>query len=123
MFRLALLFAPFAFAAGPVPLFDGKTLKGWEVCNGFAKYRVENGAIVGTTAQDSPNSFLCTTKEYGDFLLELDVKNDVALNSGIQIRSHRYPEDRTVLTNNGKQIVERKQNKGRVHGYQVEVAT
>ena len=33
------------FAAEPVPLFDGKTLAGWE---GDAKtWRVEDGAIVG----------------------------------------------------------------------------
>jgi hypothetical protein len=105
-----------------VPLFDGKTLSGWEVCNGFAKYRVEDGAIVGTTAEGSPNSFLCTTKEYGDFVLEFETKTEPALNSGVQIRSHRFTGGQTVLTFNGKQLAERKTVTGRVHAYQVEIA-
>lgn len=107
---------------GFAPLFDGKSLDGWYVCNGFAKYEVEDGAIVGTTAEGSPNSFLCTDKEYGDFVLEFDTKTDPALNSGVQIRSHRYGSEATVLTFNGRQFVERKHPVGRVHGYQVEIS-
>lgn len=120
----AILSAGLAQAAGGsfVPLFDGKTLKGWEVCNGFAKYRVEAGAIVGTTAEGSPNSFLCTQKEYGDFVLEFDVKVDPALNSGVQIRSHRYPKDETVTVYDGKAFVQQKHSAGRFYGYQVEIA-
>lgn len=119
---IALAFISTASAQQWTPLFDGKTLNGWEVCNGFAPYTVEDGAIVGRTADKSPNSFLCTKKEYGDFVLELDVLVDDALNSGIQIRSHRYADDRTVKTFDGKAIVERKQSKGRVHGYQIEIS-
>jgi hypothetical protein len=105
-----------------VALFDGKTLNGWEVCNGFAAYRVEDGAIVGTTAEGSPNSFLCTQKTYGDFVLEFETKTDPALNSGVQIRSHRYTQDVTVRIFDGKQTREVKQKAGRVYGYQVEVS-
>lgn len=104
------------------PLFDGKTLKGWQVCNGKASYVVEKGEIVGTTAEGSPNSFLCTAKEYGDFVLEFDTKTDPVLNSGVQIRSHRYAEETTVTTFDGKQSAQHKQPKDRVYGYQVEVA-
>src|SRR5512133_287391 len=112
-----LFFAAGAAADTPfAPFFEGRTLHGLEVCNGFATYTVDNGVIVGTTAKGSPNSFLCTQKEYGDFVLEFDVMTDPALNSGVQIRSHRYPEERTVITFNGKEKVERKQPKGRVHG-------
>jgi len=104
------------------PLFDGKTLKGWEVCNGYATFKVEDGAIVGTTAEGSPNSFLCTVREYGDFILEFETKVDPALNSGVQIRSHRYPDEGPIrIFENGK-WVERKVPKGRVYGYQVEIA-
>ena len=46
-----------------VSLFDGKSLKGWTQKNGTAKYRVEDGTIVGTTNEGSPNSFLCTDKD------------------------------------------------------------
>ncbi|MEK7405857.1 MAG: DUF1080 domain-containing protein [Acidobacteriota bacterium] len=105
-----------------VPLFNGKTLDGWGVCNGSAPYKVEERTIVGTTAEGSPNSFLCTKREYGDFILEFETKTDPALNSGVQIRSHRYAADATVQTFNGKRMVERKHPAGRVHGYQVEVS-
>ena len=89
--KIALVGFALALSAGSgsaadeklVPLFDGETLNGWEVCNGFAKYRVEDGAIVGTTAEGSPNSFLCTKKTYGDFILEFETKTDPALNSGV----------------------------------------
>jgi hypothetical protein len=106
----------------PSPLFDGKTLKGWTQCNGTAKYTVEDGAIVGTTVEGSPNSFLCTEREYGDFLLEFETRTDPALNSGVQIRSHRYATDSVVRTNIGTDIAERKHPAGRVYGYQVEIS-
>lgn len=90
---------------GWTSLFDGKSLDGWVQKNGTATYRIENGAIVGKTADGSPNSFLCTEKLYGDFDLEFEVKVDDRLNSGVQIRSKT-----TDGTNNG-----------RVNGPQVEI--
>lgn len=74
---------------GGEPLFDGRSFKGWKQIVGKATYAIEDGAIVGTSVIDSVNSFLVTTKEYDDFILELDVKIDNVLsNSGIQTRSH-----------------------------------
>lgn len=90
---------------GWVDLFNGKDLTGWKQLNGQAKYEVKDGAIVGTSVMGTPNSFLTTEKDYGDFILELDVKVDNKLNSGIQIRSLSKPEYMN----------------GRVHGYQVEI--
>ncbi|MCA9209161.1 MAG: DUF1080 domain-containing protein [Planctomycetales bacterium] len=92
---------------GWVDLFNGKTLDGWTQKNGTATYRVEDGAVVGKTNEGSPNSFLCTDKDYGDFELTFEVKVDDALNSGVQIRSASIQE----------------KNNGRVHGPQVEIAT
>ena len=86
-------------------LFDGKSLDGWVQRNGRAKYRVDDGAIVGTSVKGSPNSFLCTERLFSDFILELDFKVDPGLNSGVQIRSSSFKEYRN----------------GRVHGYQVEI--
>jgi len=85
----AALAAPLASAAedGWVSLFDGKSLDGWTIRSGTATYRVEDGTIVGKTTEGSPNSFLCTDKDYGDFELEFEVKVDDGLNSGCQIRS------------------------------------
>lgn len=103
-------------------LFDGKSLDGWEARGGDAKYHVEDGVIVGTTVKGSPNTFLCTKKEYGDFELELEFKCDPELNSGIQIRSHAYEKDtKVVMWRNGKPI-ERVRDAGHVYGYQVEIA-
>lgn len=73
--------------SGWVALFDGETLDGWKVRNGTATYEVKDGAIVGTTSEGSPNSFLCTEREYGDFELRFEVKVHDRLNSGVQIRS------------------------------------
>src|SRR5437764_826840 len=84
-----------SFAAedqGWVPLFDGKTLDGWKVNGGTASYKVEGGAIVGTTVEGSPNTCLCKG-DYKDFVLELEVRCDPALNSGVQVRSHIYEKD------------------------------
>ncbi len=86
-------------------LFDGKSFKGWKQLNGQAKYTIENGEIVGTTVANTPNSFMATEKEYGDFILELDLKVDNSMNSGIQIRSLSKPDYQN----------------GRVHGYQIEI--
>ncbi|MBM3735936.1 MAG: DUF1080 domain-containing protein [Acidobacteria bacterium] len=120
--RLLICLAAAAAAAQDLkPLFDGKTLKGWHQCNGKATYSVEKGEIVGRTVEGSPNSFLCTDREYGDFVLELETKTDPVLNSGIQIRSHKYATDQEVITENkGSRRV--RHPAGRIHGYQVEIA-
>ena len=86
-------------------LFNGKNLQGWKQLNGKAKYEVKNGEIVGTTVSGEPNSFLVTEKEYGNFILELELKLDAPMNSGIQFRSLSTPD----------------YQQGRVHGYQMEV--
>jgi len=100
-----------------VSLFDGKTLDGWAQKNGTAKYRVADKTIVGTTEEGSPNSFLCTVKDYGDFELEFEVKVHDKLNSGVQIRSQTKddkPEERV----NGPQVeIEASGAKGAEAGY------
>lgn len=88
-----------------VDLFDGATLNGWSKIGGEATYKVEDGAIVGTTVKGTPNTFLRTDKLYGDFILEVEYKVDPSMNSGIQIRTNSFEH----------------YNNGRVHGYQVEI--
>ena len=99
------------------PLFDGQTLTGWKQHGGAAKYRVENGEIIGQCVPNTQNSFLCTEKDYGDFILEVEFKVDPKLNSGIQIRSQVF-EKETEIDAEGKK---RKLPADRVHGYQVEI--
>jgi len=99
-----LLIVP-AQAGEWIELFNGKDLSGWTQRNGTATYDVKDGTLVGTTADGSPNSFLCSDKQYGDFELTFEVKVDDRLNSGVQIRSQ---------SKGGKP-------KGRVNGPQVEI--
>ena len=87
------------------PLFNGKNLKGWKKLNGKAEYKIVDGAIVGVSKMGTPNTFLATTKNYGDFILEFDFKVDDGLNSGVQLRSESKKDYK----------------KGRVHGYQFEI--
>ena len=109
LFFMLCAFIAIAGDNGWISLFNGKTLDGWIQKNGTATYRVEDGAIIGQTTKGSPNSFLCTVKEYGDFELEFEVKLiNNELNSGVQIRSQ------TKGTNN-------KKKPGRVNGPQVEI--
>jgi hypothetical protein len=105
-----VLISTFALAAEPdadgfVSLFDGKTLDGWKQLGGKAKYAAEDGVLVGTSVPKTSNSFLCTEKTFGDFVLELEFKVDQGLNSGVQIRSQSLKE----------------YHNGQVHGYQVEI--
>ena len=89
-------------------LFDGKTLNGWKKLAGNAEYTVENGMIVGSTVLNSGNTFLATEKEFGNFILELDIKIESTKgNSGVQTRSHYDPSGHD--------------GKGLVYGRQVEV--
>lgn len=90
---------------GWTKLFNGRNLKGWVKLNGNAEYRVENGEIVGISTPNTPNTFLATEKNYGDFILELEYKVEAGVNSGIQLRSHSKPEYKD----------------GRVYGYQCEI--
>ena len=99
------------------PLFDGKSLDGWKQHGGKAKYAIENGEIVGTSVPNTQNSFLCTEKEYGDFILELEFKVHPELNSGVQIRSQVFAEEKEIDVEGKK----RKVPADRVHGYQVEI--
>ena len=82
-------------------LFDGKTFKGFKQLGGKAIYEVKDGVMVGTTVPNTGNSFMATEQEYGDFILEVDVKVDNKMNSGIQFRSLSIPT----------------YNNGVVHGY------
>lgn len=86
-------------------LFNGKDLEGWRQLNGKAEYKVVDGTIVGVSTINTPNSFLATNEDYGDFILELEFKMDDKLNSGIQFRSIGQPDIK----------------KGRVHGPQYEM--
>ncbi len=81
---LTLLFA-MADEPGFVPLFDGKSLKGWQLVGVHGRgYLVEEGSIV-CPADGGGN--LLTEREYGDFVLRLEYKLSPGGNNGIGIRA------------------------------------
>jgi len=108
-----------------ISLFDGKTLNGWSVHSGTATYRVENGTIVGQAVPGSPNTFLCTDRQFGDFILEFQVLlEDPELNSGVQFRSLIAPGETVFWFRNEQgEYAPRTIPPDRVYGYQVEIAT
>ena len=91
--------------SGWIDLTAGGLEEGWTQLGGAAEYTLEDGVVVGTAVIETPNSFLATKEEYGDFALQLEFKIDEGLNAGVQIRSHSDPDYRN----------------GTVHGYQVEI--
>lgn len=98
-------------------LFNGKDLDGWIVRGGKAPYKVVDSAIVGTATLGTPNTFLCTGRDYADFILEYEFKVDPRLNSGVQIRSQAFPEETVIKWEDVVKPVPA----DRVHGYQIEI--
>lgn len=75
-----------------VPIFDGKTLEGWQISGKTShgtggKWIVENRAMAGT--QDKPgNGGICITDaQFGDFEVSLEMGNDFGPDSGLFLRS------------------------------------
>lgn len=102
LFLLVVLAPSLLFAAeeeaGFTPLFDGKTLKGWE--GKAAVFRVDEGAIVAGSATEKipQNEFLATEKKYENFELRLDAKLlGKGDNAGIQFRSARIPNHHEII--------------------------
>jgi hypothetical protein len=76
------------------PLFDGRTLDGWE--GNASVWRVEEAALTGGTvnAAQPKNEFLASTREFSNFVLRFQIKltgTEGFVNSGMQIRSQRQP--------------------------------
>jgi hypothetical protein len=89
-----------------------------KIVSGTATYKVENGVLVGTTTDGSPNSFL-VMGPFKDFELEFEVNVDDALNSGVQVRSHLAKEGDPAPegAKGGKPLPP-----GRLYGPQCEIA-
>ena len=86
-------------AGEAVPLFDGKTFNGWDGDTNKT-FRIEDGAIVGGTmkARIPRNEFLCTTRNYTNFVLRLKFKllGGPSANGGVQVRTKRIPNNHEV---------------------------
>jgi putative membrane-bound dehydrogenase-like protein len=88
-----------AVSAAPVSIFDGKTLDGWEIRKGEEKWwRVQDGMITGGSLEEvvPKNTFLTHHQRHANFELRLKlrlVKGSGFMNSGVQIRSIRVPDN------------------------------
>ncbi|TWT47229.1 3-keto-disaccharide hydrolase [Botrimarina hoheduenensis] len=125
---LAVFAAPVRGADdGFADLFDGVSLAGWTQRGGKAIYTIDAKAeggpqIVGTSVKGTPNSFLCTERDYTDFVLEFEVQVDPVLNSGVQFRSNCYDKACTMTLVDGSGGTYTKHcAAGVVHGYQAEI--
>jgi len=80
---------------GFTPLFDGKSLQGWE--GDEQLWKAESGMIVGDSPGIKRNEFLATKKRYSNFELRLEFRlRDGSGNSGIQFRSTRVTDSSEV---------------------------
>ncbi len=81
---------------GIIPLFDGKTLAGWE--GNPDLWRAQDGTITGgsLTEMVKQNEFLASTRDYTNFIVRFQIRlvgTNGFINSGFQIRSQRVPNN------------------------------
>jgi len=91
--------SPVTSASKTKRLFDGKTFNGW-VGDTNKTFRIEQGAIVGggMNSRIPRNEFLCTDRDYTNFVLRLKFKllGGPAANAGVQFRTKRIPNNNEV---------------------------
>jgi hypothetical protein len=104
-FIILTVLSGFASAQNWINLFESGNLGGFEKRNGTAEYKLEGDELIGISALKTPSTYLCTKEMFTDFILEVDVKVEFGLNSGIQFRSNSFPDFKN----------------GQVHGYQCEI--
>ncbi|MCY7351996.1 MAG: DUF1080 domain-containing protein [Cytophagaceae bacterium] len=67
-------------------LFNGENLSGWTI-HGTEKWYVEDGLLVCESGPDKKYGYLSTDKNYKNFILTLEFKQEANGNSGVFIRS------------------------------------
>ncbi len=77
---------------GFVSIFDGKTLSGWHISSqtghgSGGRWVVEEGAIVGSQDKPGNGGIIITDKNYGNFEVIVEMKNDYGPDSGLFLRS------------------------------------
>jgi hypothetical protein len=84
---LAVLIFPFLnFQNKSVSIFNGKDLTGWTI-HGTEKWYVEKGYLVCESGPDKQYGYLSTNKNYKNFVLTLEFKQESNGNSGVFFRS------------------------------------
>src|SRR5687767_10021828 len=78
---------------GFTKITDGKSLNGWHISSQTGhgtggKWVVEDGAITGSQDRPGNGGIVLTDKQYGDFEVSLEMKNDYGPDSGLFLRSN-----------------------------------
>jgi hypothetical protein len=72
------------------PLFNGKDLTNFQAEQSKEFWRAENGVLVGENNEGLKGNYLWTEKEYGDFVLEFDVRwkgtTERGVDTGVEMR-------------------------------------
>jgi hypothetical protein len=87
---LLLMTGSFAIAQQKEKLFNGKDLTGWTI-HGTEKWYADSGLLVCETGPDRQYGYLSTDKNYKNFILTLQFKQESNGNSGVFFRS-QIPE-------------------------------
>ncbi len=82
---------PEELADGWILLFDGETLFGWKAASD-ANWTAAGGVI---SVSEGEPGLLCTTSQFGDYVLKADFRSAPATNSGIFLRTSPKPTDVT----------------------------
>ena len=86
LFVAVLFISSALIAQKPVSIFNGKDLTGWTI-HGTEKWYVEDGKLICESGPDKQYGYLFTNKNYKNFELTLEFKQDANGNSGVFFRS------------------------------------
>ncbi len=86
LFLLAGLFILAGQVNAQKKIFNGKDLSGWTI-HGTEKWYVEKGELICESGPDKQYGYLSTNKNYKNFILTLDFKQEANGNSGVFFRS------------------------------------
>jgi len=86
LFISILVFITTSCSTQTTSLFNGENLDGWKNY-GTEKWYVENNELVCESGPDAQYGYLGTEKNYKDFVLELEFKQEANGNSGVFFRS------------------------------------
>src|SRR6187200_3589947 len=86
LFVIGLFFSLPVIAQNKVSLFNGKDLTGWTI-HGTEKWYVQNGELICESGPDKQYGYLSTNKNYKNFELTLEFKQEANGNSGVFFRS------------------------------------